>query len=230
MSKINNDKLIKALCRSELLIMGPVPSVNLRKPLDIPLHFSSRRIYAFPSSLETIAQETSKIVKKLKVNRIIGGETAGIPLVAIASLKSKIPMSYVRKKIVLPPRYPVEGIINNGDKVALFDDSIVCGECKKNFIQNIESLGAKVTDIVTIWDCSTKGISGKQEMEKMGIKVHSLITWYDWFYYMGKLGYISKELTKIALDFIKDPYCWSESKNNWRKFNKVVKEQNGKFI
>lgn len=143
MNKKLDPKLIKALCKPEMLIMGPVTAKSIN--INMPIHTSTRRLYSYPDSLEIIATEVGKIVKKMKVNRIIGGVTAGIPFATVVSYATKIPMCYVRDEKISPPRYPVEGIISPGDKAVLLDDSLVSGNHKKIFIEKSEKAELKST-------------------------------------------------------------------------------------
>lgn len=227
-----NKKLEKALAKPEILILGPVISPASKDKL--PIHVTSRKLLSHPDSLWTIAKEMVKIIKKLKVNRIAGGETAGIPWATACSMISKIPMVYVRKEKRKWPRTSVEGIIYKGDKVVLLDDSFVSGEHKKIFIENIEQTGAKVKAIVVIADApGTSKEKERQEflkeLKRKRIKVFSLVKWPEWFRILGKYGHLSPKMTEIAVDAASNVKDWQDNPKKWKWFEKVKREQKGKF-
>lgn len=67
-------------------------------------------------------------------------------------------------------------------------------------------------------------------MKELGVKVHSLIKWPDWYYYMGKLGYLSAEFTNIMLTYTKDPYWYQDNKEIWNRFYREKERLKGKFV
>lgn len=229
-----NKQLEKALAKPETLIMGPVISPSTGDKF--PVHITTRKLYSFPDSLLVIAKEIAKILKKLKVDRIAGGESAGIPLVTAVSLVSKIPMVYVRKEKRRFPRTSVEGVIKRGDKVALLDDSFVSGENKEIFIQNLRQAGANVTALIVIVDANihhSKEKQGKKFISKLlkeKIKFYSLLKWPEWFKILGKYGHLSAEMTKIAIDCAIDTLSWQNNPAKWQWFEKVKRKQKNRFV
>lgn len=229
-----NQALEKALAKSEALIMGPVISPSTGDKF--PIHITTRKLYSFPDSLLAIAKEITKILKKIKVDRIAGGESAGIPLATAVSLVSKIPMVYVRKEKRRFPRTSVEGVIKKGDHVALLDDSFVSGENKEIFIQNLRQAGANVVALIVIVDANIHHAKEKQgkrfisKLRKEKIKFYSLLKWPEWFKILGKYGLLSAEMTKIAVDCATDAISWQNNPAKWQWFEKVKKRQKGKFV
>lgn len=180
-----------------------------------------------------LAEEMGAIVKKLKIDKVVGGETTGIILATAVYMVTKIPMCYVREDRPAPPRYAVEGVLNPGEHVALIDDSYVTGKNKLKFIANIEQSGGLVTDIVVVCDAFIPGQdSSRKIIQSKGIKVHYLCTWTDWYRLLNEYGYLSPQMCKIAVDSIDNRSSWNGpgSETKWAWFEKVKQLQGGKFI
>lgn len=228
-----NKRLERALAKPEILIMGPV--VSPASGDKVPVHYNLRKIFSYPNSLKIIAEEIGKILKKLKVDKIAGGETAGIPLVTATSLVTRIPMVYVRKEKVKPPRSPVEGIIHKGERVALLDDSFVSGEHKEIFIKNIEQVGGRVVALIVLAHAPNTSKEEQRRkyllrLKRKGIKFFNLWQHPEMFKVMEKYGHLSPEMAKIAIDAASDMRKWQNNPQKWTWFYKIKKKQKGKFI
>jgi orotate phosphoribosyltransferase len=226
-----NERVKKVLARPDLLIMGPI--VSPASGDKGPLHLASRRIYSYPDTLQVLGDELGLIVKNLGVDKIIGGETTGIILATVISMITGIPMCYVREDNPLPPRCAVEGVLNQGERVALIDDSLVTARNKLKFITSIEEAGGIVTDIVVVVNAFIPGRDQDRKIiQNKGIKVHYLCTWTDWYRILNEYGYLSDEMTKIAVDSVDNRPEWNNPNNQdkWAWFEKVKQAQKGKFI
>lgn len=228
-----NKQLEKALAKPDILLMGPIVSPTTGDKL--PIHFSTKNLYSHPDSLITIAKEIGRILKKIKVDRIAGGETAGIPLVTAVSMVTKIPMIYVRKEKREYPRMSVEGIIKKGDKVALLDDSLVSGEHKELFMHNLRQAGARIKALIVIIDATNHSKEKERKkflslLKREKIRFFYLFQWPEWFKILGKYGYLSQAMTEIAVDSATNIVSWQNNPKKWRWFEKVKSKQKGKFV
>jgi len=109
------DKLAKALCDAKIMKFGLFSLASGRKS---PVYVDVRVLPSFPKSFSLAIDELAKKVKELKVDVVAGAETAGIPLATAISLKTKLPMIYVRKR---PKSYGtmemIEGVLKKDAKV-----------------------------------------------------------------------------------------------------------------
>ncbi|MBN1215483.1 MAG: hypothetical protein JXA99_08555 [Candidatus Lokiarchaeota archaeon] len=112
---------------------------NLISGLWSPLYINLRNLGSYPHILERIGYALGKLIKEecKDIDRIIGIASAGVPIATAISLSSKIPMCYTRKiegiknikdfqkNISQYGQHKlVEGIIENGDNIALVDDLV----------------------------------------------------------------------------------------------------------
>src|SRR3989338_5725080 len=130
-----NEKIAKALADAKVVKFG---EFTLASGLKSPIYVDLRVLPSYPESMQIVAEELVKVVKKIKPDVVAGAETAGIPLSTAISIKTKIPMIYVRKR---PKSYGtmemIEGVLKKNAKVVLVDDMATNAFSKLNFIQGI---------------------------------------------------------------------------------------------
>ena len=225
-------ELLKAICRPECLIMGPVigPSVGLKTPI----HLTFRTLFSFPKTLDIVAKEMWKIINKLKVDCLAAIEMSGIPWATAITLKYKIPMVVVRKEKRKGARFSVEGITKKGWNYVLIDDVLSGGVQKKKAIEFINQTGGKVTDMIILMNVlelrKTKFDFNRNWLEKRKLKIHYYVTWLSWYKNMHKFGYLSNEMYRIIEDAIKNIVRWQKDREKWEWFKRVKKSQGGKFV
>ena len=90
-----NEDIAKALADAKVVKFG---EFTLTSGMKTPIYVDLRVLPSYPEQMEIVTKELAKLVKKLKPDVVAGAETAGIPLSTAISLKTKIPMIYVRKR------------------------------------------------------------------------------------------------------------------------------------
>ena len=174
-----NEKVAKALADANVVRFG---KFTLASGIESPIYINLRVLPSYPESMKIVSDELSKLVKKMKPDVVAGAETAGIPLSTAISLKTGIPMIYVRKR---PKTYGtmdlVEGILEKGKKVVLVDDMATNAYSKLKFVEGIKHAGGIIEDVVIVLDREQGGI---EALGKENIKLHSLITLKELLDYM----------------------------------------------
>ena len=174
-----NEKVAKALVDANVMQFG---EFTLASGIKSPIYVNLRVLPSYPDSMSLIADELSKVVRKIKPDIVAGAETAGIPLSTAIALKTKTPMIYVRKR---PKGYGmnqlIEGEIRQGQKVVLIDDMATNAFSKLNFIQGIRQAGGVVNDVVIVLDREQGGV---EALAKEKVKLHTLITLKELLSYM----------------------------------------------
>ena len=174
-----NEKIAKALADAQVVKFGEFTLVS---GMNTPIYIDLRVLPSYPESMAAVTEELVRVVKKLKPDVVAGAETAGIPLSTAISLKTKIPMIYVRKR---PKSYGtqemIEGILNKNAKVVLIDDMATNAFSKIKFVDGIKQAGGIVDDVVIVLD---REQGGAEALAKVNIKLHSLITLKELLSYM----------------------------------------------
>lgn len=174
-----NEKIAKALADVNVVRFG---EFKLASGLISPIYVDLRILPSYPDAMTAVTEELVKVVKKLKPEVVAGAETAGIPLATAISLKTKIPMIYVRKR---PKSYGrgemIEGVLKKDAKVILVDDMATNAYSKIKFIDGIKHSGGVVEDVLIVLDREQGGV---EALAKENVKLHSLITLKDMLSYM----------------------------------------------
>ena len=192
-----NEKIAKALVDASVVKFG---DFILASGIKSPIYVNLRVVPSYPESFAMVIEELSKVVKKIKPDVVAGAETAGIPLAAAISLKTKMPMIYVRKR---PKGYGmnklIEGELENGKKVVLVDDMATNAFSKVNFIQGIRQAGGIVNDVVIVLD---REQGGADALAKEDVKLHSLITLKEMLNYMKDGNLIDEDKYNETMQYL----------------------------
>jgi orotate phosphoribosyltransferase len=192
-----NEKVAKALADANVVKFGEfkLASGNIS-----PIYIDLRVLPSFPESMALVSEELSKLIKKLKPEVVAGAETAGIPLATAISLKTKIPMIYVRKR---PKSYgtkeQIEGVLKKEAKVVLIDDMATNAFSKIKFIEGIRLSGGTVNDVVIVLDREQGGV---EALAKENVKLHSLITLKELLDYMKSNSLMEEDKYKEVLSYL----------------------------
>lgn len=193
------NKIAKALVDANVVKFG---EFELASGATSPIYIDLRILPSFPKSFQLLADELTKVVKKLEIDVVAGAETAGIPYAASIALKASLPMVYVRKR---PKGYGtnsmVEGLLTKGNKAVLVDDLATGGYSKLRFVEGIQRTGAEVKNVLIVLD---REQGCKEALEEKGIKLHKLITLKELLDYMKTKELITPEKYKEILKYLEE--------------------------
>jgi len=205
---MSKDDVAQALCDANSIRTGLFTYASGKQG---PVYVDIRVLPSVPSSMDAITDAMAAKVNKLNPDVIAGAETAGIPLAAVISIKTGIPMIYVRKK---PKNYgtqsQVEGVFKKGAKAVLIDDMITNGWSKVDFIEGLRFKGLVVEDCLVVVD---REQGGTETLEKNKVELHSLITLKDMLEYMFDKKLISDKDYNNVLEYLEDSEAWQRKVN-----------------
>jgi uridine monophosphate synthetase len=92
--------------------------------------------------------------------------------------------------------------ITKGDHILFFDDVISEGLSKLEGIKPLTELGAEVKHLMVVVD---REQGGRENLEKLGYKVHALTNVSELTKHLLKDRYISKEQADAVLNYIGKP-------------------------
>jgi orotate phosphoribosyltransferase len=192
-----NEKIAQALVEANVVKFG---EFKLASGIISPIYINLRVLPSYPQSMETVTEELVEEVKKINPDVVAGAETAGIPLSTAISIKSKIPMIYVRKR---PKGYGmdklIEGELSKGQKVVLIDDMATNAFSKVRFVEGIRDAGGIIEHVLIVLDREQGGI---EALGKENVELHSLITLRELLNYMKDNGKIGEKEFDEVLDYL----------------------------
>lgn len=124
-----------------------------------------------PILLNLVAEHLSKLVP-LGTEVIAGLEMGGIPIATAVSLKTGIPVAFVRKKAKEYGTCKLaEGIDIQGKKVCIIEDVVTTGGQILLSAKDLSDCGAIVKDVVCVIE---RDQQGRDHLENAGLSFYSL--------------------------------------------------------
>jgi orotate phosphoribosyltransferase len=180
-----------------------------------PVYTDCRRLISFPKEREVLMGFAIDVLEKeigaQNIDFIAGGETAGIPYAAFISQRMNKPMLYVRKK---PKGFgrmaQIEGVLpeSGNRKTILIEDLQTDGGSKKVFIDALREAGSTIEHAFVIFHYGIFSAS-EENMKSMGLKLHSLCTWWDVLKVAQENNYFDKETLISVESFLHNPDAWA---------------------
>ena len=178
-----------------------------------PVYVDCRRVIAFPRTRRAIIAMAKELLLDTagaeQFDAVAGGETAGIPYAAWLADALDLPMLYVRKQAKgFGRNAQIEGQFKDGDRVLLVEDLATDGKSKAKFIEALRAAGAKVAHSFVVFHY---GIFPQSlaTMEKHGVQLHALTTWWDALTVARQSGSFSAATLNTIEEFLRAPAAWS---------------------
>ena len=126
-----------------------------------------------PILLQEIVEHLSKLIPN-GIEVLAGLEMGGIPIATALSLKTGIPVVFVRKKAKEYGTCKLaEGIDIRDKVVCIVEDVVTTGGQIKLSAEDLKQYGAKVKDVLCVID---RQQSGSENLSNEGLLLHSLLT------------------------------------------------------
>jgi orotate phosphoribosyltransferase len=176
-----------------------------------PVYIDCRRIISFPARRRHVVARGLCVLRDAGVldglSAVVGGEASGIALAAWVADALDLPMQYVRKRRA--GHGQVEGVVAAGGKALLVDDMMAGGQSKVRFCKALASAGARVQDLLVVFDYGT--FPTRELLEPAGVSVHALATWRDVLAELDGRGGFDPAAMRDFESFLTDPAAWSQA-------------------
>jgi len=196
-------RVASSLYRSGCLKFG---SFKIKSGASSPYYIDLACLLSSPRELcnvaEVAADEIREIMINDKVDKLASIELKGALIASSIACLLDIPCIVVRKE---DKAYGVTGRIAGaevarGDNVLFFDDVVSEGLSKVEGIKPLEELGARVKHVMVVVD---REQHGRENLERLGYKVHALAKVSEMVKSLHKSATISKEQTETVLNYKK---------------------------
>ncbi|MGG2027985.1 orotate phosphoribosyltransferase [Gottfriedia sp. S16(2024)] len=149
---------------------------KLRSGLVSNEYFDKYLFESNPILLREIAEHLSKLIPE-GTEVLAGLEMGGIPIATALSLKTGIPVVFVRKEAKAYGTCKLaEGIDIQNKNVCIIEDVVTTGGQIKLSAEDLKQVGANVKDVLCVID---RKQNGKENLYEAGLILHSLLTMAD---------------------------------------------------
>jgi len=202
MSDISS-KVATALYRSGCLKFG---SFRIKSGALSPYYIDLACLLSSPKELCTIVEKAACEIRNImaidKIDKLASIELKGALILPSIACQVNLPCAIVRKE---EKAYGVTGRIAGaevakGESILFFDDVVSEGLSKLEGIKPLEELGAYVKHLMVVVD---REQGGKENLEKLGYKVHALAKVSELVNCLLQSENISKEQADTVMNFIK---------------------------
>jgi orotate phosphoribosyltransferase len=197
------EKVADALYRSGCIKFG---SFKIKSGAQSPYYIDMARLLAAPKELcvvaDAAAAEIRSIMKSERIDKLASIELKGALIVPSIGALLNLPCVIVRKE---DKAYGVTGRIAGadvakGDNILFFDDVVSEGLSKIEGVKPLQELGATVRHLLVIVN---REQGGKENLEKLGFKVHALAKISEVVDALCKSGNITESQAETVLAYIK---------------------------
>jgi uridine monophosphate synthetase len=181
-------------------------SFHIKSGTISPYYIDLAGLLSSPKHLCSIVEIAAKQIKSMmtfeKIDKLASIELRGALILPSIACKANLPCTVVRKE---EKTYGVTGRIVGaevvkGERILFFDDVISEGLSKLEGIKPLEGLGAQVKDVMVVVD---REQSGKENLQKLGYKVHALAKVSELVDCLLSSKHISREQAEAVLNYIK---------------------------
>ena len=196
------DTVAEALYSSGCLKFG---SFKIKSGAISPYYIDLARLLSSPTQLCSIAkvaaEQVTQIMYSDKIDKLESIELKGALIVPSIACKINLPCVIVRKE---NKAYGVTGRIAGadvakGDNILFFDDVISEGLSKIESIKPLRELGGNIRHLLVVVN---REQGGKENLEKIGFKVHALAKISEIVSSLRQHNRISKKQADEVLDYV----------------------------
>jgi len=196
-------EVASALYRSGCLKFG---SFRIKSGALSPYYIDLACLLSSPKELCKIAEIAACEIKNLmaveRIDKLASIELKGVLILPSIGCEVNLPCVVVRKE---EKAYGVTGRIAGaevakGEHILFFDDVVSEGLSKLEGIRSLEQLGADVAHIMVVVD---REQGGRENLERLGYKVHALAKISELVDRLLQSKLISKEQAHSVLDYIR---------------------------
>lgn len=196
-------KIAGALYRSGCLKFG---NFRIKSGAASPYYIDLACLLSSPKELcnvaEVVADEIRLLMVIERVDKLASIELKGALILPSIGCLVDLSCIVVRKE---EKAYGVVGRVAGaevikGDRILFFDDVVSEGLSKVEGIKPLEELGAKIEHLIVIVD---REQGGKENLEKLGYRVHALSNISDLVNNLVESEHISKQQAESVLNYIK---------------------------
>ncbi|XP_023723352.1 uridine 5'-monophosphate synthase isoform X2 [Cryptotermes secundus] len=168
---------------------------KMKVGIESPVYVDLRSVISYPEILENIADLMWEFaaLRNIECDQLCGVPYAALPIAALMSSRSKIPMVMRRKEAKkYGTKKLIEGKFNPGDNCVIVEDVVTSGSSVLETVVDLHSEGLNVTSVLVVVD---REQGGSHNLSEKGVAMNSLCT-------LSKILQVLKEAGQINQDVV----------------------------
>lgn len=156
------------------------------------MYVDLRLLVSQPNLMQAAAAAYAKELEALHCDRIAGVPYAALPIGMAVALASGVPLIYNRKESKSHGLgKDIEGLWKPGERVVICEDVITTGGSIVSSVELFRAAGLVVEEAIVLLDRQQGGV---ENLQKAGIRVHSVLSLGDVLDLLSETGHISEEI------------------------------------
>ena len=156
------------------------------------MYVDLRLLVSRPDLMQAAAAAYAKELAALQCDRIAGVPYAALPIGMAVALASGVPLIYNRKESKSHGLgKDIEGLWQPGERVVIIEDVITTGGSIVSSVELFRAAGLVVEDAIVLLDRQQGGV---ENLQKAGIRVHSVLALGDVLDLLSETGHIPEEI------------------------------------
>lgn len=177
-------------------------SFKMKVGIDSPVYVDLRSIVSYPDILESVADLMWEfaVLRNIECNQLCGVPYAALPIAALMSSRSKIPMVMRRKEAKkYGTKKLIEGKFNPGDTCVVVEDVVTSGSSILETVADLHSEGLNVTSALVVVD---REQGGSHNLSEKGVAINSLCTLFKILQVLKEAGRINQDIVDSVRKYI----------------------------
>lgn len=193
------ERLARELHKNQLIKFG---SFTLKSGITSPFYIDLRQAQSFPTTLQAVADTFAEMLGDVEpLVALAGVPEAGTPLATAVGFQTKRKLLQPRKVVKdHGTKSSIEGAFEAGDKVILIDDLITKGDSKVEAIQQVESAGLSVEELLVLIDREQGGLAA---VKGAGYPIRAAMTISTLLETLLSDGSLSQQQYDEIIDFVR---------------------------
>lgn len=164
------------------------------------IYWDLRQIISYPTILKEVSEAIWQLVSKCQFDMLCGVPYTAMPIATCLSLQKNIPMVMRRKeKKAHGTKQQIEGAFESGQSCLIIDDVITTGGSILETVEDLEWVGLKVHDVVTLIN---REQGGNEALKEKGLRLHSVFTLNELMKALADSTTLTNQEKNIVLELI----------------------------